>query len=123
MKKITLLTISALLLLTACGQVESSPTKVVPSPTTVVQEDTQQPQATPESVTVVQEPIMKQEQPQEEKAPQSEIVPQAAQTLEPVEEPAFSEDIPSETVHAKTGYVDPEFTPEPAPEPTAPADR
>lgn len=35
------------------------------------------------------------------------------------------ENIPSETVHAKTGYVEPEPTPEPepAPEPTAPADR
>lgn len=35
------------------------------------------------------------------------------------------ENIPSETVHAKTGYVEPEPTPEPEPasEPTAPADR
>ena len=125
MKKITLLAASALLFLTACGQVESSPAEVAPPPMTVVQKDVQQPQATPESVTVVQEPVMKQEQPQEEKAPQAEIVPQAAQTLEPVEEPAFSEDIPSETVHAKTGYVEPEPTPEPEPtlEPAAPADR
>ena len=33
--------------------------------------------------------------------------------------PTPTEDIPSETVHAKTGYVEPE----PTPEPTAPADR
>ena len=65
-----------------------------------------------------------QEQPTEEKAPQTETAPRATQNLEPVEEPT-EEDIPSETVHAKTGYVEPEPTPEPAPtpEPTAPADR
>ena len=122
MKKITLLAASALLLLTACGQVESSPIEVAP-PTTMVQEDVQQPQATPEPVTTVQEPVMGQEQPQVTKAPQPKTVPQATQPLEPVEEP--TEDIPSETVHAKTGYVDPEPTPEPepAPAPTAPADR
>ena len=36
-----------------------------------------------------------------------------------------TEDIPSETVHAKTGYVEPEPTPEPEPtqKPAAPADR
>ena len=125
MKKITLLAVSTLLLLTACGQMESSPAEVAPPPMTVVQEDVQQPQATPESVTVVQEPVMKQEQPQEEKAPQAETSSQATQPLEPVEEPALPEDIPSETVHAKTGYVELEPTPEPepAPEPTAPADR
>ena len=39
--------------------------------------------------------------------------------------PTPTEDIPSETVHAKTGYVEPEPSPEPdpTPEPTAPADR
>ena len=122
MKKITLLAASALLLLTACGQVESSPIEVAP-PTTMVQEDVQQPQATPEPVTTVQEPVMGQEQPQVTKAPQPKTVPQATQPLEPVEEP--TEDIPSETVHAKTGYVEPEPTPEPEPtlEPAAPADR
>ena len=64
-----------------------------------------------------------QEQPTEGKAPQTATTPQATQNLEPVEEP--TEDIPSETVHAKTGYVEPEPTPdpEPAPAPTAPADR
>ena len=50
-------------------------------------------------------------------------VPQAAPV--PTTQPNVTEDIPSETVHAKTGYVEPEPTPEPepAPEPTAPADR
>ena len=128
MKKITLLAASALLLLTACGQVESSPTKVVPPLTTVTtQEDVRQPQATPEPATAAKEPdtvsVTAQEQPTEGKAPQTETVPQATQPLEPVEEP--TEDIPSETVHAKTGYVEPEPAPEPepTPEPTSPADR
>ena len=122
MKKITLLTASALLLLTACGQVESDLPEITPPPTTVVQEDAQQPQATPESVTV-QKPVVKQEYSQEQRVSQAETVPQAAQTLELLEEP--TEDILSETVHAKTGYVEPEPTPEPepAPDPTAPADR
>ena len=125
MKKITLLAVGALLLLTACGQVERSPAEVAPPPTTVVQEDAQQPQATPEPVTTVQEPVMGQEQPQVTKAPQTETIPEVTQTPEPVTEPTLSEDIPSETVHAKTGYVEPEPTPEPEPahEPAAPADR
>lgn len=127
MKKITLLAASALLLLTACGQVESTPTEITLPPTTVVQEDAQQPQVTPEPTTAVKESdtvsVTAQEQTQEQKASQTETVPQATQPLEPVEEP--TEDIPSETVHAKTGYVEPESTPEPepTPEPTVPADR
>lgn len=129
MKQITLLAASALLFLTACGQVESSPAEVVPPPATVAQEDVRQPQVTSEYVTAVQEPDTvsgtAQEQPQKEKAPQTESIPQATQPLEPVKEPTPSEDIPSETVHAKTGYVEPEPAPkpEPTPEPTAPADR
>lgn len=129
MKKITLLAASALLLLTACGQVESTPTEITLPPTTVVQEDAQQPQVTPEPTTAVKESDTvsdaAQEQPQKEKAPQTETVPQAAQPPEPVKEPTPAENIPSETVHAKTGYVEPEPTPEPAPtpEPMAPADR
>lgn len=128
MKKITLLAASALLLLTACGQVESSPIEVAP-PTTMVQEDVWQSQAMSEPVTTVQEPdtasVMEQEQPQEEKTPQPETIPQVAATPESVEVPTPTEDIPSETVHAKTGYVEPEPMPEPepAPEPTAPAVR
>ena len=129
MKKITLLAASALLLLTACGQAESTPTEITPPPTTVVQEDAQQPQLTPAPVTAVQEPdtasVTPQKQPTEEKAPQTETIQQAVQTVEPVKEPTPSADIPSETVHAKTGYVEPEPAPEPgpAPEPTAPANR
>lgn len=69
-------------------------------------------------------PITTQEQPQKENTRQEESAPQSADTLEPVAEPTFSEDIPSETVHAKTGYIEPEPTPEPepAPTPSAPAD-
>lgn len=128
MKKITLLAASALLLLTACGQAENSPTEVVPPPMTVVQEDVQQPQVTPEPTTAVKESdtvsVTAQEQTQEQKSSQTETVPQAAQPPEPVKEPTPAENIPSETVHAKTGYVEPEPTPEPAPtpEPMAPAD-
>ena len=50
-------------------------------------------------------------------------VPQTAPA--PTAQPNVTEDIPSETVHAKTGYVEPEPAPEPkpTPEPTAPADR
>ena len=125
MKKITLLAASALLLLTACGQVESSPAEVVPPLTTVTtQEDVRQPQATPEPATAAKEPdtvsVTAQEQPTEGKIPQTETTPQVTQPSEPV-----AEDIPSETVHAKTGYVEPEPAPEPepSPEPTVPADR
>ena len=125
MKKITLLAASALLFLTACGQVENSPAEVAPPTTAVVQ----QPQATPELTTTAQKPdtvpITTQEQPQKENAHQEESTPQATDTPEPVAAPTPTEDIPSETVHAKTGYMEPEPTPEPepAPEPTAPADR
>ena len=50
-------------------------------------------------------------------------VPQTAPV--PATQTNVTEDIPAETVHAKTGYVEPEPTPEPkpTPEPTAPADR
>ena len=126
MKKITLLAASALLLLTACGQTESSPAEVVSPPMTVVQEGVRQSQATPEPVTTVQKPDAAsgaaQEQPQEKEKAPTENTPQTV-APEPVEEP--TEDIPSETVHAKTGYVEPEPTPEPGavPKPTAPADR
>ena len=50
-------------------------------------------------------------------------VPQAAPA--PTTQPNVTEASPSETVHAKTGYVEPEPAPEPepTPEPTAPADR
>ena len=129
MKEITLLTASVLLLLTACGQVESNTTEVVPPPATVAQEDVRQSQVTLESATAAKEPDTAsgaaQEQSQKEKVPQTETIPQAAQIPEPVEVPTSTEDIPSETVHAKTGYVEPEPTTklEPAPDLTAPTDR
>ena len=125
--KITLLTIGAALLLTACGQVQSNPTEKTSPPTPAAQEEAQQPQATPEPATAAQEmdtvPITAQEQPQKENTHQEESAPQTADTLEPIEKP--TEDIPSETVHAKTGYVESEPTQEPEPIPTlsAPADR
>ena len=117
--KVTLLIISATLMLTACGQVQCSPTETTSPPTPAVQEETRQPQPTPEPTTTGQE------QPQKENTHQEESTPQTADTPEPVEEPTPSEDIPSETVHAKTGYVELEPTPEPepAPTPSAPADR
>ena len=125
--KIMLLTIGAALLLTACGQVERSSTESTSPPIPAVQEEAQQPQMTPEPTTTAQEPdavpITTQEQPQKENTHQEESTPQTADTPEPIEEPP--EEIPSEIVRAKTGYVEPEPTlePEPVPEPTAPADR
>ena len=127
--KIMLLAIGAALLLTACGQVERSSTETTLPPTPAAQEEARQPQATPEPAMTVQEPdtapITAQEQSQKENTHQEESTPQTADTLEPVAEPTFLEDIPSETVHAKTGYVELEPTPEPEPIPTpsAPADR
>lgn len=127
--KIMLLTIGAALLLTACGQVERSSTETTLPPTPAAQEEARQPQATPEPTMTVQEPdtapITAQEQSQKENTHQEESTPQTADTLEPVAEPTFLEDIPSETVHAKTGYVELEPTPEsePIPTPSAPTDR
>ena len=126
--KIPLLAISAALLLITCGQMQSSLTEMTLPPTPAAREEAQQPQATPEPTMTAQEPdtvpITTQEQPQKENTRQEESAPQSADTLEPVAEPTFSEDIPSETVHAKTGYIEPEPTPEPepAPTPSAPAD-
>ena len=118
--KVTLLIISVTLLLMACGQVQCSPTEMTSPPTPAVQEEVHQPQATPEPTTTVHEPdavpITTQEQPHKESTHQEESAPQTVPP-EPVEERISSEDIPSEIVHAKTGYVEPEPTPEPEPEP------
>ena len=111
--KIMLLAIGAALLLTACGQVERSSTETTLPPTPAVREEARQQQATPGPTTTAQE------QPKKENTHQEESTPQTADTPEPVEEPTPSEDIPSETVHAKTGYVELE----PTPTPSAPADR
>ena len=127
--KIPLLAISAALLLITCGQMQSSLTEMTLPPTPAAREEAQQPQATPEPTMTAQEPdtvpITTQEQPQKENTRQEESAPQSADTLEPVEESTHQEDIPSATVHAKTGYVEPDSAPEPEPTPTpsAPADR
>lgn len=127
--RIMLLTIGAALLLTTCGQMRNSSIEKTSPPTPAVQEEARQPQATPEPTMTAQEPdtglITVQEQPPKENTHQEESTLQTAATHEPVAEPTHSEDIPSETVHAKTGYVEPEPTQEPEPIPTlsAPADR
>ena len=121
MKKITLLAVGISLLLTACGQAESDPPEIALPTTAVVQ----QPQVMPEPVIAMQEPDtasgLVQEQPKMGERAQAETSPQTAAIPETVAEPVPTENIPSETVHAKTGYVEPE--PEPTPEPTAPTDR
>ena len=125
--KIMLLAIGTALLFTACGQVQSNPIEATLPPTPAAQEEAQQPQATPEPTTTAHEPdtvpITEQEPPQKENTHQEESTPQTADTPEPIKEPP--EDIPSEIVHAKTGYIEPEPTPEPEPTltPSAPADR
>lgn len=138
--KITLLTVSIALLLTACGQKANGQINTAPPPATAVQEEAQRPQPFTEPTTAEQPPVAAstsvQEHTQEESTPQSEITPQVTQDPEPVTEPAPTEDIPSATVPAKTGYdedsvptpapedgSEPVPVPEPALEPTAPADR
>ena len=127
--KITLLAISTALLLTACGQMERSLTETTSPPTPAVREEARQPQAAPEPTMTVQgpdtAPITAQEQSQKENTHQEESTPQTADTLEPVAESTFSEDISSETVHVKTGYIEPEPAPEPEPTttPSVPVDR
>ena len=83
-----------------------------------------EPQSISEPAQPVQDtPPLEAEQAEAADAPVIEetSVPQTA----PATQPTVTEDIPSETVHAKTGYVEPEPTPapEPTPKPTAPADR
>ena len=127
--KIMLLAIGTALLLTACGQVQSSSTETLLPPTPTVREEARQQQATPDPTMTAQEPdavpVTTQEQSQKENTHQEESAPQTADTPEPVEESTYQEDIPSATVHAKTGYVEPDSAPEPEPTPTpsAPADR
>ena len=136
--RIMLLAIGAALLLTACGQAQSSSIEVTSPPTPAVQKETQPPQPFTEPATVEQSPAAEstavQEHTQEESIPQSEATPQVTQVPEPVTEPAPAEDIPSVTVPAKTGCdedsaptpedeSEPAPAPEPAPEPAAPANR
>lgn len=137
--KITLLTIGAALLLTACGQVQSNPTEMTSPPTPAAQEEAQPPQPSTEPTTTGQSPAAAstsvQELSQEDEL-QPKATPQVTQAPEPVTEPAPAEDIPSVTVSAKTGYdadsvqtpapegeLESAPAPEPAPEPAAPANR
>lgn len=85
-----------------------------------------EPQSIPESEQTTQEtttPVVEQTKTADTPVNADTEVPQAAPA--PATQPKDTEDIPSETVHAKTGYVEPEPTPEPelTPEPTVPADR
>lgn len=128
MKKITLLLMSILLLLSACGQLEGTP---------AAQEERQ--------VDTQMQPVLEEQPAREQQSspqqPVQDIPPLAVERAEaadtpvieetsapqtaPTTQPTVTEDIPSETVHAKTGYVEPKPTPEPkpVPEPAAPADR
>lgn len=138
--KITLLTVSITLLLTACGQKANGQINAVPPPATAVQEEAQLPQPSTGPTTAEQPPAAAstsvQEHAQVEDVPRQEITSQVTQDPEPVAEPAPAEDIPSVTVPAKVGCnedsvptptpedgSEPTPAPEPDPEPTAPADR
>ncbi len=138
MKKIIPLAVSITLLLTACGQAQSSSIEVTSPPTPAVQKETQPPQPFTEPATVEEPPAaastLMQERTQEEDVPQPETTPQVTLDPEPVTEPGPTEDIPSVTVPTKTGCDEdsvptpapedePEPTPEPDPEPTTPTDR
>lgn len=137
--KITLLTVSIAILLTACGQKVNGQINDVPPPATAVQEETQPPQPSTGPTTTGQSPAAAstsvQELSQEDEL-QPKATPQVTQAPEPVTEPAPAEDIPSVTVSAKTGYdadsvqtpapegeLESAPAPEPAPEPAAPANR
>lgn len=138
-----------LLLLTACGRVGTSEELTsIPTPSTQQHRPAAQadvptaPMATPETTTMT-EPTPQTTTSPQTSAPQqipqqtTEVqqtaeVPQtvqsnaaAPQTAEPVTETAPAIELPDATVHAKTGYVEPEPTPEPEPVPehAAPADR
>ena len=126
MKKITPLLMSVLLLLSACGQPEGVPaeqeerqanTQMQP----VLEEQPAREQQSSPRQPVQDIPPLAAEQAETADTPMIEetAVPQTA----PTTQPTVTEDIPSETVHAKTGYVEPEPTPEPTPKPAAPADR
>ena len=96
--KIMLLAIGTALLLTACGQVQSSSTETLLPPTPTVREEARQQQATPDPTMTAQEPdavpVTTQEQSQKENTHQEESAPQTADTPEPVEESTHQEDIP-----------------------------
>lgn len=128
MKKIIPLLMSILLLLSACGQLEGTPAaqeerQVNTQMQPVLEEQPAREQQNSPQQPVQDTPPLAAEQAEAADTPVVEEteVPQAVHV--PTTQPTVTEDIPSETVHAKTGYVEPEPTPEPAPEPAAPADR
>lgn len=125
MKKITLLLMSILLLLSACGQapVAQEERQVNTQVQPVLEEQPAREQQSSPQQPVQDTPPLAAEQAEAADTPVIEetSVPQTA----PTTQPTVTEDIPSETVHAKTGYVESEPTPEPEPtlKPAAPADR
>ena len=135
MKQLTSLAISALLLLTACGQTESAPDNQTALPPPAMQEERQAMYADTQMQSILAEQPTKEQQTQttatetarEAAAVQTASLPDTAlETPVPTTiAPAASQDIPSATVHAKTGYVEPEPepTPEPDPAPVETADR
>ena len=138
MKQLTPLAISALLLLTACGQVESAPGNQTALPPPTMQEERQAMHADTQMQSILEEQTAKEQQTQpnpqqttaaevarEAAAVQTASLPDtAAENPEPTTAaPTPPQDIPSATVHAKTGYVEPEPTPEPDPAPVGTADR
>ena len=140
MKQLTPLAISALLLLTACGQMESAPDNQTALPPPTMQEERQAMHADTQMQSILAEQPAKEQQtqpnPQQTTAAEAaretttvqiaSLPETAVETPEPVTAaPAAPQDIPSATVHAKTGYVEPEPepTPEPDPAPVETADR
>lgn len=127
MKQLTPFAISALLLLTACGQTESAPDNQTALPPPTMQAERQAMYADTQMQTVLEEQPAKEQQThttateaaREAVAVQTASLPDTAvENPEPVTAaPAAPQDIPSATVHAKTGYVEPEPEPEPTPEP------
>ena len=135
MKQLTPLAISALLLLTACGQTESAPDNQIALPPPTMQAERQAMYADTQMQSILEEQATKEQQQQttateaarEAVAVQTASLPDTAvENPEPVTAaPTPPQDIPSATVHAKTGYVEPEPepTPEPDPPPVGTADR
>ena len=131
MKQLTPLAISALLLLTACGQVESAPDNQTALPPPTMQEERQAMHADTQMQSILEEQTAKEQQtqPNPQQTMAAEVAREAAAvqtaSLPDTAAPTPPQDIPSATVHAKTGYVElePEPTPEPDPAPVGTADR
>lgn len=130
MKKITLLLLSTLLLLTACGQIERTTEELtsIPTPPAQHRPAAQADASTaPMAIPQTSAPQQTTEVQQTTEAPQTAVQSNDAanKVAEPVTETAPAIELPDATIHAKTGYVEPEPTPEPEPVPehAAPADR